>query len=57
MALSVAALWTCIALEQAALRRAAMDARACAQAMRHLRERTVPVHEAAPFHRRTPQLS
>jgi hypothetical protein len=51
MTLSVAALWSCIALEHAALRRAAIDAEACTRALQDLRERTVPVATPDPFHR------
>jgi hypothetical protein len=65
MTLSVAALWTCIAMEQTTLRRAALDARACAAALAELRERSTPVASPVtspvslptPFHRQLPKAS
>ena len=57
MTLSVAALWTCFAMEQATLRRAALDARACAIALAELRERSTPVSSPRPFHRQIPRAS
>jgi hypothetical protein len=65
MTLSVGALWSCIAMEQTALRRAALDARACATALEELRERSTPisppvsspVSSPAPFHRQLPKAS
>jgi hypothetical protein len=58
MTLSVAALWTCIAMEQTALRRAALDARACASALEELRGRSTPVSSpVSPFHRQLPKAS
>ena len=61
MTLSVAALWTCIAMERTTLRQAALDARDCATALAELRERsapvTSPVSSPAPFHRQLPKAS
>ncbi len=57
MTLSVLALWSCIALEQVALNRAARDARACVRALQHLQERAIPASEPVPFHRQTAKLS
>jgi hypothetical protein len=61
MTLSVAALWTCIAMEHTMLRRAALDARDCATALSELRERATPVSSPvsapAPFHRQLPKAS
>jgi len=61
MTLSVAALWTCIAMERATLRHAALDARACANALAELRERSTPVSAPAfgtrPFRRQLPKAS
>jgi hypothetical protein len=65
MTLSVAALWTCIAMERSTLRHAALDARACATALAELRERSTPVpspvsspvSSPAPFHRQLPKAS
>jgi hypothetical protein len=55
--ISVVALWTCLGLEQAALHRAAIDARACAAALEELRERATPVSAPRPFHRQTARVS
>jgi hypothetical protein len=50
MMIAVLGLWSSIALEQTALRRAARDARTSFQMLKQLRERTVPVSEpAAPY--------
>jgi hypothetical protein len=57
MTFSVAALWTCIALEQSALRQGAKDARACAVALEELRERSVPVSEPIRFRLELPKAS
>jgi hypothetical protein len=58
MTISVAALWSCIALEQAALRRAEKDARSCLKTLQNLRERAIPAAEPAPrFRRETPTAS
>jgi hypothetical protein len=57
MAISVMALWSCIAMENAALRRGAADARACARAIQGLRERSVPASAPIPFHRQRPKMS
>jgi hypothetical protein len=51
MTLCVAALWSCIALEQATLRRAEKDARACVKALQNLRETAVPATEPIPLFR------
>ena len=51
MTLLVAALWSCIALEQATLRRAEKDARACLKTLQNLRERATPrrgTHSSVP---------
>lgn len=52
MTLCVAALWSCIALEQATLRRAENDARACRKTLLDLRERAIPATEPVPLFRR-----
>jgi hypothetical protein len=52
MTLSVTALWSCIALEQATLRRAEKDAQACLNTLQQLRERAVPAAEPIPVFRR-----
>jgi hypothetical protein len=57
MTVSVTALWSCIAMEKAALHRGAMDARACASALERLRERPVPVSAPIRFHRQRPKMS
>jgi hypothetical protein len=58
MTISVAALWSCIALEQATLRRAEKDARACLKTLQNLRERAIPATEPVPlFHREIPSAS
>ncbi len=58
MTLSVAALWSCIALEQATLRHAEKDARACLKTLQNLRERAIPAAEPVPvFHREIPSAS
>ena len=57
MTISVVALWSCIALEQAALHRGAADARACARALEELRERSVPASTPIRFHRQLPKMS
>jgi hypothetical protein len=51
MAIAVFALWTCVALETAALRRAALDARVSFKTLERLREQSVPASEPTPpFH-------
>lgn len=50
MTIAVLALWTCLALEHAALATAATDAQACAQALHDLRDRSLPVSQPGPFH-------
>lgn len=56
--LSVAALWSCIALEHAMLRRAEKDARACLKTLQNLRERAFPAAEPVRvFHREIPSAS
>ena len=57
MTISVLALWSCIAMEKAALHRGAMDARACARALEGLRERSVPASAPIRFHRQMPKMS
>jgi hypothetical protein len=58
MTLSVAALWSCIVLEQATLRRAEKDAQACLKTLQNLRERAFPAAEPVPvFHREIPSAS
>jgi hypothetical protein len=57
MTISVAALWSCIGMEQAALHRGAMDARACARALEGLRERSVPAAAPIRFRRQLPKMS
>jgi hypothetical protein len=52
MTMSVAALWSCIALEQATLRRAEKDARACLKTLQNLRDRATPAAEPGPLFRR-----
>jgi hypothetical protein len=56
MTISVLALWTCIAMEKAALQSGARDARACARALEGLRERSVPVSAPIRFHRQLPKM-
>ncbi len=51
MAISVLALWCCIALESTTRHRAAMDARASFQTLERLRQQSVPAAEPrTPFH-------
>jgi hypothetical protein len=57
MTISVVALWSCIAMENAALQRGARDARACARALEELRERPVPASEPVRLHRQLPKMS
>lgn len=57
MTISVVALWGCIAMENAALRQGASDARACARALQELRERSVPASAPVWFHRQLPKMS
>ncbi len=57
MTISVLALWSCIAMENAALRQGARDARACARALEELRERSVPASAPVWFHRQLPKMS
>ena len=48
--ISVLALWSCIALQTAALRRAARDARVTIRTMERLRQQSVPASEPTrPF--------
>jgi len=50
MMIAVFALWSSIALEKAALRRAASDARASRQTLERLREQTLPASQpASPY--------
>jgi hypothetical protein len=58
MAISVLALWSCIAIETAALRRAALDARVSFRTLERLRQQSVPASEPAPpFHRQSVKSS
>jgi hypothetical protein len=58
MTISVLALWICIALEAAALRRAAVDARASFRTMERLRQESLPASEpTTPFRSRSAKSS
>lgn len=48
MTISVLALWSCIALRTATLRRAARDAHAAVRTMERLRQESVPASEPTP---------
>jgi hypothetical protein len=57
MTISVLALWSCIAMENAALQSGARDARACASALQGLRELSEPASAPIRFHRQLPKMS